>query len=65
MKITVIGAGNMGGALIHGWAKSGKLEAITIADKNEKVLERFREAYPFISTTTDNVEAVRGAEIVI
>ena len=65
MKITVIGAGNMGGALIHGWAKSGKLESITIADKNEKVLESFREAYPFISTTTDNVEAVRGAEIVI
>lgn len=65
MKITVIGAGNMGGALIHGWAKSGKLESITIADKNEKVLESFREAYPFISTTTDNVEAVRDAEIVI
>ena len=31
----------MGGALIHGWAKSGKLESITIADKNEKVLESF------------------------
>lgn len=65
MKLTVIGAGNMGGALIHGWAKSGKVENITIADKNEKLLESFKQKYPTINTTTDNVAAVKGADIVV
>lgn len=65
MKLTVIGAGNMGGALIHGWAKSGKVANITIADKNEKLLETFKQKYPTINTTTDNVSAVKGADIVV
>ena len=65
MKLTVIGAGNMGGALIHGWAKSGKITEITIADKNEETLSRFRQTYPTLHTTTDNAEAVRGADIVV
>ena len=65
MKVTVIGAGNMGGALIHGWAKSGKLAALTISDKNESLLGKFKEAYPSITTTTDNVAAVKGTDIVV
>ena len=65
MNITVIGAGNMGGALIHGWAKSGKLSSITISDKNEALLASFKEKYPSINITTDNVAAVKGADIVI
>lgn len=65
MKITVIGAGNMGGALIHGWAKSGKIESITISDKNEKLLADFKQKYPSLNTTTDNVEAVKGADIIV
>lgn len=65
MKITVIGAGNMGGALIHGWAKSGKLAGLTIADKNEALLAQFKEQYPSITTTTDNAAAVKGADIVV
>ena len=65
MKITVIGAGNMGGALIHGWAKSGKLEQITVADKNEALLKAFAEKYPSLRTTTDNREAVKDADVVV
>ena len=65
MNITVIGAGNMGGALIHGWAKSGKLSSITISDKNETLLASFKEKYPSINITTDNVAAVNGADIVV
>ena len=65
MNITVIGAGNMGGALIHGWAKSGKLSAITISDKIEALLASFKEKYPSINITTDNVAAVKGADIVV
>ena len=65
MNITVIGAGNMGGALIHGWAKSGKISSITISDKNEALLASFKEKYPSINITTDNVTAVNGADIVV
>ena len=69
MKVTVIGAGNMGGALIHGWAKSnvngnGNVN-LCIADKNEALLASFKEKYASITTTTDNVAAVKGADIVV
>ena len=74
MNITVIGAGNMGGALIHGWAKAifnqkspfkGDLEGLCIADKNEALLASFKEKYTSITITTDNVAAVKGADIVV
>ena len=65
MKLAVIGAGNMGGALIKGWAKSGKVAEITIADKNEVLLKQFKTDYPAIQTTTDNVAAVKGADVVV
>ena len=65
MKLSVIGAGNMGGALIHGWAKIGKVDSITIADKNEQLLANFKAKYPQITTTTDNAAAAKGADIVV
>ena len=65
MRLTVIGAGNMGGALIKGWAKSGKIDNITVADKNEALLAQFKQDYPALNITTDNVEAVKGADIVV
>ena len=75
MKIAVIGAGNMGGALIKGWAKAalkggegcmlGSVADINIADRNTKVLDDFKHTFPGINTYTDNVEAVKGAEIVV
>lgn len=65
MKLTVIGAGNMGGALIKGWAKSGKISNITIADKNETLLAQFKQEYPAINITTDNIEAVKDADIIV
>ncbi|MBR4643840.1 MAG: NAD(P)-binding domain-containing protein, partial [Bacteroidaceae bacterium] len=64
MRVAVIGCGNMGGALIHGWAKSKEV-TLTIADKNEVLLESFKSKYPSITTTTDNVAAVKDAKIVV
>ena len=55
----------MGGALIHGWAKSGRVERITVADKNEALLAQFKAKYPALVTTTDNAEAVKGADIIV
>ena len=55
----------MGGALIKGWAKSGKISNITIADKNEALLSQFKQDYPALNTTTDNIEAVKDADVVV
>ena len=40
MKITVIGSGNMGGALIKGWAKKN-LQQLTITAKTQTTLDRY------------------------
>jgi pyrroline-5-carboxylate reductase len=65
MKITVIGSGNMGGALVHGWCKAGLVSQLTITARTQTTLERFRSLYPEINTATDNAQAVRGADVVI
>ena len=75
MKIAVIGAGNMGGALIKGWAKAAQQSAkgsvlssvsdINIADRSTQVLDAMKQLFPDINTFTDNSEAVKGADIVV
>ena len=64
LKVTLIGAGNMGGALAHGWMKTGQVE-LTIADKNVQLLEQFRSQYNDITATEDNKAAVHDAQIVV
>lgn len=63
-KITVIGAGNMGGALAKGWAKKGKFE-ITVTAHSQQTLDRIKAEFPDIRTMLDNVEAVKGADVVV
>lgn len=67
MKITVVGAGNMGGALARGWAKSVEVgaENITVSDLNQDTLKKIKEEFPGITVMTDNAAAVRGADIVV
>lgn len=64
-KITVIGGGNMGGALIEGFLKSGKITAleITVADASETTRRRFQESG--LTALADNREAVKTADIVL
>ena len=64
MKITVIGAGNMGGSAALGFAGCGAVPAscITVTARHEASLERFKECG--IRTTTDNRSAVKDADIV-
>ena len=64
MKIAVVGAGNMGGAVARGLVKAGTVRAadITVSDLSDAVLQRFSESgYP---VTRDNASAVRGADVV-
>ena len=62
MKIAIIGAGAMGGALAEGLLKSGAAEPseLTIADPSEAALKRFENSGA--SLTTDNSAAVANAD---
>ena len=67
MKIAVIGAGNMGGALVKGFVKSGFVSAadITVSDVSEANLAKLREFNSEIALCSDNVAAVRDADFVL
>lgn len=65
MRIANIGSGNMGGALIKGWAKAGLAKELTITARTQQTLDRFSELNPDITTTLDNREAVRDADVVV
>ena len=65
MKITVIGAGNMGGALVKGWAKAGLSSDLTVTARSQETLDRLVEACPGITTMLDNKQATKGADVVL
>lgn len=65
MKITVIGAGNMGGALVKGWAKAGLSSNLIVTARTQETLDRLVEACPGITTMLDNKQATKGADIVL
>lgn len=64
-KITVIGGGNMGGALIEGFLDSGNVQKsdIVLGTPDEAGQKRFRAMG--LTVYADNREAVQGADIVI
>ena len=64
MKITIIGAGNIGGSMAVGLAARGALPAgdITVTARHTTSLDKFKEFG--IRTSTDNVAAVSEADMV-
>jgi len=56
-KIAIIGAGNMGNAIIHGL--EGKYETI-VSDSDKTKLKKFK-----VKTTTDNIAAVKESDIIL
>jgi len=64
MKITIIGAGSMGGAIARGLLKSNTMatQDITVTAKTEKTLSAFER--DGMRTSADNRRAVVGADIV-
>lgn len=55
----------MGGALIKGWAKSGQVDQIVVANRGSEKLDHLKVLFPQLHVTTDNKEAVRQADIII
>ncbi|HJE88238.1 pyrroline-5-carboxylate reductase [Rikenella microfusus] len=65
MKVTVIGAGNMGGAMIRGLVAGGRVAAgdITAVAVHDKTLNAMREVG--VQATTDAVAAAKTADVVL
>lgn len=67
MKIAIIGAGNMGGAIARGLAQSEQMakNGLVVANPSRQKLEALQTEYPSVQITQSNVEAVRGADLVL
>lgn len=65
MKIAIIGAGNMGGAIVEGLLKGNIVanQDIAVADPSAKKLEKF--AAQGACVYADNCQAVQGADVVM
>ena len=67
MKIAIIGAGNMGGAIARGLYASGlsKANDLFISNAHEEKLKAIAKDIPGIYTTTDNREIIKKADCVM
>lgn len=67
MKIAIIGAGNMGGALARGMAKGSTVATseIYVANPSRAKLEALKGEFPEINITTNNCEAAAAADLVV
>lgn len=67
MKVAVIGAGSMGGAIIRGLLRSKycKAEDICCTAKTSKTLQALYKYNPELNLTQNNTEAIQEADIVI
>ena len=61
MKVAIIGAGNMGGAIARGLAQGTIIPAsdVTVADPFSGSLETLQADYPEINVTTENPKAIK------
>lgn len=67
MKIAIIGAGNMGGAIARGMAKGSIIAAenITVANPSQGKLDSLKAEFPTIHVTNNNQQAVEGADLIL
>ena len=64
MKIAIIGAGNMGGAIARGLAARVASVDICVSNPSAGKLDALKQEFPAINITTDNCAAVCGADFV-
>ena len=67
MKTGFIGIGNMGGAILRGYASSsqGEKDRIMICDPNRERSEAVLKEFPRISMTEDILDLVRASEAIV
>ena len=67
MKLAIIGAGNMGGAIARGLAKGTiiQTEDICVSNPSQGKLDALKAEFPTIQVTNSNVDAAQGADMVV
>ena len=65
MKLSIIGAGNMGGAIARGLSSIRQDITISISNPSTAKLDAIKKDFPHTETFTDNCKAVDNADIVI
>lgn len=67
MKIAIIGAGNMGGAIARGLARDNEVAVrnISVSNPSQGKLVALKAEFPQMNVYSDNSEAVEGADMVI
>ena len=67
MKVAIIGAGNMGGAIARGLAKGTIIPAddIIVSNPGQGKLDKLKAEFPALQVTNDNREATAGADMII
>ncbi len=65
IKVSVIGAGNMGGAVARGLAKAEDSYEVRVSNPSVGKLEAIRAEYPHVATTSSNHECALGADVII
>ncbi|MDR2497619.1 MAG: NAD(P)-binding domain-containing protein [Tannerellaceae bacterium] len=67
MKVTIIGAGNIGGAIARGLAQGSIVKAgdITCTDRSQAILDRLKEWNPEFGTSLDNGIAAHKADYIV
>ena len=65
MNIAIIGAGNMGSAVARGLMSNSSEHTIYISNPSKGKLEALQRDFPQLRVTTNNREAVSGADLVI
>jgi pyrroline-5-carboxylate reductase len=67
LKIAIIGAGNMGGAMAKGFSRGNLVQSknIRLSDINTSNLENIKSVAPGIITSKSNKEIIDGADLII
>ena len=67
MKVTIIGAGNIGGAVARGLMAANALpqENLTVVDLDESKLNELKAEYKSINTAKDGHDAASKSDVVI
>ncbi len=65
MNITIIGAGNIGGALARGWSKANHDTRITVSGVHWEKLNKIKDDCPDVDIMTDDCRAIQTADIII
>ena len=67
MKVAIIGAGNMGGALARGLAQCSSIPTsdIYVSNPSTAKLEALKREFPEINITTNNHTAATAADIIV